>query len=213
MAGKSGARTRKRVEATEATVLKRARDGSAFTRCEACGKSVSVALIDMHNCSLDDKIRINLEAQVVEQAVEVSKKSGGGGNKKGRKGGNNNNKGKRPPTAFFLFMADFRKEYKAEHPDNKSVSAVAKEGGERWKSMSDEEKKPYLDKAAELKAELQNGERSDENNVGGNAAGEQEVDQPPNKGASARTDDDDEDDDNNDGDEPEGEKNELDDDI
>jgi hypothetical protein len=27
---------------------------------EACGKSVSVVLIDMHNCSLDDKIRISL---------------------------------------------------------------------------------------------------------------------------------------------------------
>lgn len=32
MAGKSGARTRKRVEATDSAVLKRARDGSAFTR-------------------------------------------------------------------------------------------------------------------------------------------------------------------------------------
>lgn len=60
-----------------------------------------------------------------------------------------------------ICRSDFRKEYKAEHPDNKSVSAVAKEGGERWKSMSDEDKKPYLDKAAELKAEYHNGERSD----------------------------------------------------
>ncbi|XP_006659014.1 high mobility group B protein 7 [Oryza brachyantha] len=191
MAGKSGARTRKRVEATEAAVLKRARDGSAFTRCEACGKSVSVALIDMHNCSLDDKIRMTLEAQVVEQAVEVT------ANTKKGKGDDDNKKkkGKRPPTAFFLFLADFRKEYKAEHPGNKSVSAAAKEGGERWKAMSDEEKKPYLDKAAELKAEYDNGEHSDENNVGGKAADEQEVDQPPSKS------------------EPEEERNELDDDM
>ncbi|EAZ05273.1 hypothetical protein EE612_041599 [Oryza sativa] len=204
MAGKSGARTRKRVEATDSAVLKRARDGSAFTRCEACGKSVSVVLIDMHNCSLDDKIRISLEAQVVEQAVEVaaSKKKSGKNNNNNGEGAK---KGKRPPTAFFLFMSDFRKEYKAEHPDNKSVSAVAKEGGERWKSMSDEDKKPYLDKAAELKAEYHNGERSDENNVGGNA-GEQEVDQSPKKG----TDEDDQEDE--DGAEEE-EKNELDDDI
>lgn len=86
----------------------------------------------MHNCSLDDKIRISLgccsflslslsayesailivifflwsvltEAQVVEQAVEVAASK-----KKSGKNNNNNGegakKGKRPPTAFFLFM-------------------------------------------------------------------------------------------------------------
>uniref|UniRef100_A0A0D9X3D0 HMG box domain-containing protein n=1 Tax=Leersia perrieri TaxID=77586 RepID=A0A0D9X3D0_9ORYZ len=197
-----GARTRKRVEATESAVLKRARDGSAFTRCDACGKSVSVALIDMHNCSLDDKIRSNLEAQVVEQAVEVSSKKASGG-KKG-KAANKEKKGKRPPSAFILFMADFRKEYKAQHPDKKSVSAAAKEGGERWNAMSDQDKKPYFDKAAELKAQHDNGERSDENNVAGDkAAGEQEVDQPPKKGS----------DDDDDEEEQEEEKNELDDDV
>ncbi|MCL7041356.1 hypothetical protein MKW94_007418, partial [Papaver nudicaule] len=45
---------------------------------------------------------------------------------------------KRPPTAFFAFMEDFRKEFKEANPDNKSVSVVAKEGGQKWKSMSDE---------------------------------------------------------------------------
>nr|KYP75464.1 Non-histone chromosomal protein 6 [Cajanus cajan] len=32
---------------------------------------------------------------------------------------------------------------------------VGKEAGEKWKSMTDEEKKPYLDKVAELKAEYE----------------------------------------------------------
>ncbi|PWA86980.1 high mobility group box domain-containing protein [Artemisia annua] len=64
-------------------------------------------------------------------------------------------KPKRPPTAFFLFMDDFRKEFKEAHPDNKKISLVAKEGGEKWKSMTDEEKKCYTDKAAELKEEYQ----------------------------------------------------------
>uniref|UniRef100_A0A5B7BE63 HMG box domain-containing protein n=1 Tax=Davidia involucrata TaxID=16924 RepID=A0A5B7BE63_DAVIN len=60
---------------------------------------------------------------------------------------------KRPPTAFFVFMDEFRKAFREANPDCKSVSTVAKEAGEKWKSMTDEEKKPYVDRAAELKAE------------------------------------------------------------
>ncbi|XP_039135183.1 high mobility group B protein 7 [Dioscorea cayenensis subsp. rotundata] len=156
-------RQRKRVEAETTSSLKRAKDGSAFTRCEGCNKDVPVVLIDMHSCSLDSKIRMNLEAQVVEKATEVvkkpaEKKRAASSEIKERKTkkekkSKNPNLPKRPPTAFFLFMDDFRKEYKAANPDSKSVAVVAKEGGERWKSMTDEEKKVYVDKAAELKAE------------------------------------------------------------
>ncbi|GJZ00033.1 high mobility group B protein 7-like protein [Tanacetum coccineum] len=60
-------------------------------------------------------------------------------------------KPKRLPTAFVLFMDDFRNEFKEAHPEYKKVSLVAKEGGEKWKSMIDEEKKCYTDRAAELK--------------------------------------------------------------
>ncbi|KAJ0966867.1 hypothetical protein J5N97_023784 [Dioscorea zingiberensis] len=154
---------RKRVEAETTSSLKRAKDGSAFTRCDVCNKDVPVVLIDMHNCGLDSKIRMNLEAQVVEKVTEVVKKpterkrAATSENKerktKKEKKSKDPNMPKRPPTAFFLFMDDFRKEFKAANPDSKSVSVVAKEGGEKWKSMSDEEKKPYVDKAAELKAE------------------------------------------------------------
>ncbi|XP_030930842.1 high mobility group B protein 3-like [Quercus lobata] len=42
---------------------------------------------------------------------------------------------KRPQTAFFLFMDDFRKTYKEENPDSKGGKEVAKEGGEKWKSL------------------------------------------------------------------------------
>ncbi|KAG1359540.1 high mobility group B protein 7 [Cocos nucifera] len=156
-------RARKRVEA-ETNTLKRARDGSAFTRCEACNKDVPVVLIDMHSCSLDSKIRISLESQVVEKVADVKKpverKRAAPADRKERKGKKEKKPKdpkapKRPPTAFFLFMDDFRKEYKEAHPDSKSVSAVAKEGGEKWKSMTDEERKPYVDRATELKAEYE----------------------------------------------------------
>nr|KAJ0213609.1 hypothetical protein LSAT_V11C400209550 [Lactuca sativa] len=47
------------------------------------------------------------------------------------------NKPKRPASAFFVFMEDFRKQFKEDQPDNKSVAAVGKSGGAKWKSMSD----------------------------------------------------------------------------
>ncbi|KAJ4877493.1 High mobility group B protein 7 [Raphanus sativus] len=168
---------RKRVEAetkdesttsnSNINTLLRAKDGSAFARCEGCSKNVAVALISMHNCSLDAKIRVNLDAQVVEMKAEAKKKklverkkstSDEPKAKRVRKGKDekkssaSNNKPKRPLTAFFIFMSDFRKTFKEENPSS-SVKDVAKQGGEKWKSLTEEEKKVYLDKAAELKAE------------------------------------------------------------
>ncbi|KAF6153377.1 hypothetical protein GIB67_029343 [Kingdonia uniflora] len=122
-------RTRKRVDVVETTTsvsLKRARDGSAFTKCDECQKDVPVVLIDMHNCSLDSKIKMNLEAQVIERVSEAKKP---------------------------VQRDDFRKTFKETHPANKSVSVVAKEGGEAWRAMGEEEKQAYLDRVAKLKEE------------------------------------------------------------
>ncbi|THU60205.1 hypothetical protein C4D60_Mb07t10190 [Musa balbisiana] len=89
------------------------------------------------------------------------------------------NKPKRPPSAFFVFMEEFRKSFKEKNPNNKSVSVVnssvfstdpsvlvGKAGGDKWKSMSEDvrdhhslplfrsmEKVPYVTKAAKLKTE------------------------------------------------------------
>ncbi|CAN1325378.1 High mobility group B protein 7 [Linum perenne] len=167
-------KSRKRVEAeTSASVasLVRARDGSAFARCEECNKDVPAALIGMHSCSLDAKIKMNLEAQVVENPTEVKKRSLDRNNgepgepkpkrtKKEKGAAKDPNKPKRPLTAYFIFMADFRKEYKEANPDCKEPKKVAKDAGEKWKSMSEEEKKPYIEKAAQLKADFAKGSGS-----------------------------------------------------
>ncbi|XP_058194134.1 high mobility group B protein 7-like isoform X2 [Rhododendron vialii] len=121
-------RARKRVEVdSSSSSLKRAEDGSAFTRCEKCNKQLAVALMDLHDCLMESQIMKALDAQKAElerqSDDEVSAKD------------------------------DFRKSYKETNPDCKSVSVVAKEGGERWKSMADEEKMAYVARAAELKAE------------------------------------------------------------
>ncbi|KAK4780942.1 hypothetical protein SAY87_017048 [Trapa incisa] len=63
------------------------------------------------------------------------------------------NKPKRPPSAFFVFMEEFRIQYKEKHPNNKSVAAVGKAGGDKWKSFSDAEKAPFIAKAEKRKEE------------------------------------------------------------
>ncbi|TVU14877.1 hypothetical protein EJB05_38373 [Eragrostis curvula] len=50
---------------------------------------------------------------------------------------------KRQLTPFFAFLAEFRPKYQAEHPDVKGVAQVTKAAGEKWRSMSDEEKAKY----------------------------------------------------------------------
>ncbi|KAF3457874.1 hypothetical protein FNV43_RR02534 [Rhamnella rubrinervis] len=167
-------KARKRVEATEeltdagGSSLVRAKDGSAFTRCEECNKDVPVALISFHSCSLDAKIKMNLEAQVVERPTEAKKPTERKKStskeptaKRAKKSSKNSDKPKRPPTAFFIFMDDFRKTYKEENHESMAAKSVAKEAGAKWKSMTDEEKKPYTDKAAELKAEYDKALESD----------------------------------------------------
>ncbi|PKA66394.1 DNA-binding protein MNB1B [Apostasia shenzhenica] len=86
-----------------------------------------------------------------KKSVDTKKKAGGA---KG-KGGKDPNKPKRPPSAFFVFMEQFRKEFKEKNPRNKQVSVVGKAGGDKWKSLSDSEKAPYFAKAEKLKAEYQ----------------------------------------------------------
>lgn len=147
------------------TSLVRGKDGSAFAKCEECNKTIPVALISMHSCSLEAKIKMSLGAEVIEKPAEVKKKPAerkkpsstepNPKRLKKLKNGKDPKASKRPQTAFFLFMDDFRKSYKEANPDAKGGATVAKHGGEKWKSMSDEEKKPYIDKAAELKVEYE----------------------------------------------------------
>nr|WGW17422.1 transcription factor high mobility group B protein 1 [Betula platyphylla] len=65
------------------------------------------------------------------------------------------NKPKRPPSPFFVFLEEFRKTYKEQHPNVKAVSAVGKAGGGKWKSLSAAEKAPYEAKSAQLKVDYE----------------------------------------------------------
>ncbi|MCO5614077.1 hypothetical protein L7F22_068358 [Adiantum nelumboides] len=75
--------------------------------------------------------------------------------RKDRKGKKDPNRPKRAPSAFFVFLEEFRKTFSADNPGNKSVAAVGKAGGDKWKSMSTAEKAPYVTKAEKRKAEYE----------------------------------------------------------
>ncbi|KAJ6953302.1 hypothetical protein NC652_005105 [Populus alba x Populus x berolinensis] len=82
-------------------------------------------------------------------------KGGAAAAKKSGKAAKDPNKPKRPASAFFVFMEEFREQYKKEHPKNKSVAAVGKAGGDKWKSLSAAEKAPYVAKADKRKVEYE----------------------------------------------------------
>ncbi|XP_021969176.1 high mobility group B protein 1 [Helianthus annuus] len=86
---------------------------------------------------------------------KVGKKKAAASKGKKTKAAKDPNKPKRPPSAFFVFLEEFRITFKKENPNNKAVSAVGKAGGEKWKSMSAAEKAPYEAKAAKRKTEYE----------------------------------------------------------
>ncbi|XP_047177088.1 high mobility group B protein 14 [Vigna umbellata] len=63
-------------------------------------------------------------------------------------------KPKKPPTAFFYFLEDFRKEFQEKNPDVKSMRDIGKACGEKWKTMTYEEKVQYYDVATDKRAEF-----------------------------------------------------------
>uniref|UniRef100_A0A2P2MC62 Uncharacterized protein MANES_08G091800 n=1 Tax=Rhizophora mucronata TaxID=61149 RepID=A0A2P2MC62_RHIMU len=87
------------------------------------------------------------------KAVAVADKSSKLKAKKEKRAKKDPNKPKRPPSAFFVFLEEFRQTFKKENPNVSSVAAVGKAGGGKWKSMSPAEKAPYEAKAAKKKAE------------------------------------------------------------
>jgi len=92
----------------------------------------------------DSKLAVKKGAATAKAGKKPAKKA---------KAAKDPNKPKRPASAFFVFMEEFRKTFKEKHPNNKSVAAVGKAGGDKWKSLSTAEKAPYVAKAEKRKVE------------------------------------------------------------
>jgi hypothetical protein len=61
---------------------------------------------------------------------------------------------KRPPTGYFLFLQENRPKLLQEHPElDRKVAAIGKALGDQWKTLKDEEKQDYMDRAKKLKEE------------------------------------------------------------
>ncbi|KAJ1401126.1 High mobility group box domain superfamily [Sesbania bispinosa] len=110
-------RNRKRVCA-----ILRAPDGSAFQNCETCGVSVAVALADMHHC---------------ESKMEPKRFKGIDGTR--RQPQSNHGFRNLPISPYRIFMESFMKGREKE--DYIKMDRI---GFEKWKSMSEEEKRPYV---------------------------------------------------------------------
>ncbi|KAG0491549.1 hypothetical protein HPP92_004947 [Vanilla planifolia] len=52
---------------------------------------------------------------------------------------------------FLAYREQFRKEFKEKNPKNKSVSVVGSAGGNKWKTMTESEKAPFVAKAKKFK--------------------------------------------------------------
>ncbi|XP_020966591.1 high mobility group B protein 2-like isoform X3 [Arachis ipaensis] len=153
------------VESRSSSVIVRGSDGSGFVKCPDCGKDVPALLISMHGCSDEAKTKMNLETQLVERPYEAKRpvrknprfivpKAKRAKVEKTKKV-KDTDVPKKPPSSFFLFMDDFRESFKEANPDSKDDNRVRKEARDKWRSMTDEEKKPYSDKFAELKVEYE----------------------------------------------------------
>lgn len=65
------------------------------------------------------------------------------------------NKPKRPPSPFFAFMEGFRKQFKEQNPGVKGPAAMAKAGGDKWRSMSNDDKAEFVTMAEQRKKDYE----------------------------------------------------------
>ncbi|KAK4430365.1 HMG1/2-like protein [Sesamum alatum] len=138
--------------------------------------------------------RSKAESKKADTKLSVKRGAAAGGGKKPVKKGRpakDPNKPKRPASAFFVFMEEFRKTYKEKHPNNKSVAAVGKAGGDKWKSLSEAEKAPYVAKAEKRKVEYEKNLQAYNKKMSDGAGAEEESD----KSRSEVNDDEDDDED------------------
>nr|AFK43658.1 unknown [Lotus japonicus] len=91
-------------------------------------------------------------------------------------------------------MSEFRTQFKKDNPNNKSVAAVGKAAGSKWKSMTDAEKAPYVARAEKAKEEYEKTLRAYNNGLAESKGSAEEEGSDKSKSEVNDDEDDDEDD-------------------
>ena len=91
-----------------------------------------------------DKVRYQEE---MKHYIPVEDPSGGGGGRKGKKAKKDPAAPKRNMSAYFLYSIDARPQVKADYPDA-TFGEIARHISERFKSLSEKERKIWDAKAA-----------------------------------------------------------------
>ncbi|KAL3630532.1 hypothetical protein CASFOL_023516 [Castilleja foliolosa] len=126
---------RKRVHA-----LRRGPDGSAFHKCESCGLSVAIALVDMHECEIEKKkLKSYSESgNVKKQRIQDQ-----------------------PRSAFRFFIEEFTKIC----GDNGNEVEVENRGFKQWKAMSKEDRLPFSRQADKVNSAYEKLLRKEETEI------------------------------------------------
>lgn len=99
--------------------------------------------------SLEEHVKNLKEGLKVPQVEEKPQKNGKG--TKGSKKEKNPDAPKGAMTSYIYFSNDMRGKVKLEDPELK-LTEVSKKIGEMWKNMTEDAKKPYIERAAKDKA-------------------------------------------------------------
>ncbi|KAK1422833.1 hypothetical protein QVD17_18122 [Tagetes erecta] len=81
------------------------------------------------------KTTLRSRSTVTEKGISTAKRHKVGAAKK-KSSKLDANKPKKPPTAFFYFLEDYRKEFQEQNPEVKSMREIGKACGEKWKIMT-----------------------------------------------------------------------------
>ncbi|KAK4277749.1 hypothetical protein QN277_015698 [Acacia crassicarpa] len=156
-------RNRKRVCA-----FHRAPDGSAFEKCEICGKSVAIALADMHECERKMGVKRFRGTNVnqprnkcfedVDQHVtlissdseDVNQHATNKSSEDANQHVTNKSFEDQPRSPFCLFIESFVKT-----SNGGTMIEINTKGFETWKNMSKEERQPYVLQAEKLESAYQ----------------------------------------------------------
>jgi len=90
-----------------------------------------------------------------QEELQNFKMNSAGKKKKKAKIPKDANAPKKPQTAYFLWLTENRERIKQENPDVKAGPAIVKLAGSKWAAMTDDQKKPYQERAVEAKKQYE----------------------------------------------------------